>query len=450
MTETAFWCEQAWLGGDDVARGVALTVTDDSITAVEHPVATPPSRATRLAGLTLPGLANAHSHAFHRGLRGRTHQGTGTFWTWRERMYALADTLDPDAYEALARATFAEMVLAGYTVVGEFHYLHHGPAGVPYVDRNEMSHRLMSAAEQAGIRMTMLDTCYLQGAIGTPVNDVQARFTDGSVDQWIDRAGALDGGPSCRIGAGIHSVRAVDPDSMRAVASWTEGHDAPLHAHVSEQPDENTECLGTYGVTPVAMLDSVGALSERFTAVHATHVDATDIATLGSRRSRCCICPTTERELADGIGPTAALVAGGVALCVGSDAHAVIDPFEEARAIELDERLVSLRRGTHRPADLLGAATAAGYESLGWPGGGTLAVGAPADFVTIGFDSPRLAGSDRWREPLAAVVFAAAAADVRTVVVGGDVVVDDGRHRRVDVTVELDRSIAAVWATANQ
>ena len=424
----------------------SLTVTGDLITGVERDVVEPPSGATRLDGLTLPGFANAHSHSFHRALRGRTHSNGGTFWSWRDRMYELAGALDPDAFEALATATFAEMVLAGYTVVGEFHYLHHGPGGTTYADSNEFGQRIIAAARRAGIRLTLLDTCYLTGGFGAELSPVQLRFSDGSAQRWIERVAQLDTTTTSRIGAAIHSVRAVDPQSTRIVAAWATERDVPLHAHVSEQPQENADCVAAYGLTPVGVFESAGALSERFTAVHATHVDERDVVTLADRRSRCCICPTTERDLADGIGPTAALGDAGVDLCVGSDSHAVIDPFEETRAVELDERLACLRRGTHQPHDLLTAATASGYQSLGWGGGGRLAVGALADFVTVAFDSPRLAGSDRQNDPLAAVLFAAAPTDVQHVVVGGDVVVRHGVHQHLDVTAELEQSISAAWA----
>jgi formiminoglutamate deiminase len=444
----AFWCEQAWLGGEDVADGVVLTVTDGQITSVERDVPAAPAGSTRLDGLTLPGFANTHSHSFHRALRGRTHSAGGTFWTWRDRMYELAATLEPDTFEAVAAAAFAEMVAAGYTVVGEFHYLHHRPGGGSYSDRNELGRRLISAAERAGIRVTLLDTCYLRGGFDEPVNEVQSRFSDGAVERWIDRVAELEASGLCRIGTAVHSVRAVDPQSIRVLADWAGQRDSVVHAHVSEQPQENVACIATHGVTPTELLDAAGALGPRFTAVHATHVTASDIERLAATASRCCICPTTERELADGIGATAAWRNAGVEMCVGSDSHAVIDPFEEARAVELDERLASLQRGTHRPHELLTAATRSGYDSLGWPGGGRLAVGALADFVTVGFDSPRLAGTDRQADPLAAVVFAAAPSDIRHVVVGGAVVVDDGVHRRVDVVAELEQSISAAWAAA--
>jgi formiminoglutamate deiminase len=447
---TGFWCEEAWVA-DRAVDGVVLTVDGGVITDVESGVNAPPNGATRLDGLTLPGFANAHSHAFHRALRGRTHGGGGTFWTWRDQMYRLAGSLDPDTYEELATATFAEMVLAGYTVVGEFHYLHHAPGGAPYEDRNEMGRRMLRAAERAGIRITLLDTCYLHGGIGQPLNEVQQRFSDGTADAWAERVSTLaspGSGDRHRVGAAVHSVRAVDPESIRYVAAWAAGSGAVLHAHVSEQPAENEACEVAHGCTPVQLLARESALSRRFTAVHATHLADSDAGSLSRSGSRVCICATTERELADGIGPTAALAAAGVALCLGSDSHAVIDPFEETRAIELDERLASLRRGTHQPADLLRSASANGYASLGWDGG-SLAPGQLADFVTVSFDSPRLAGADRW-DAAAAVVFAAAPPDVRHVIVAGEHVVVDGIHQRVDVVAALDASIRAAWQASER
>jgi formiminoglutamate deiminase len=401
---TIYWCELAWLGGDTATAGVAIEVAGGTIATVTAGAPRPPN-ATRLDGLTLPGLANAHSHAFHRALRGRTHRGVGSFWTWREQMYALATALDPDSYHRLARATFAEMTLAGFTTVGEFHYLHHGPDGRHYADPNAMGEALIAAADEAGIRITLLDTCYLHAGTGPhgaglAPEGVQRRFADDSVDAWAERAGTFaarlpaggDGlhGPhgKARVGAAVHSVRACSPSDIAAVAAWATGAGAPLHAHVSEQTAENEACLAAYGVTPTAVLDAAGALSPAFTAVHATHVTDDDIARLRRTGSTVCLCPTTERDLADGIGRASRF--GAVA--IGSDSHAVIDPFEEARAIELDERLATNVRGANPVTRLLASATVDGHRALGWPGG-VLAAGAPADLVTVSFGSVRLAGT---------------------------------------------------------
>jgi formiminoglutamate deiminase len=442
---SVYWCELAWVEGDGVDAGVTIEVVDDHIAAVTRGVSSAPTGAVRLTGLTLPGLANAHSHAFHRALRGVTQSQPGSFWTWREQMYALADRLDPDRYLALARATFAEMALAGITLVGEFHYLHHDRDGRSYLDPNRLGEVILEAATQAGIRITLLDACYLHGGNGVELTGVQRRFGDGDAEGWVTRVDALvaAAGPAVRIGAAIHSMRAVDPASAAMVAAWASEREVPLHAHVSEQPGENERCIAAHGRTPTGLLADAGAVHSHFTAVHATHVTADDISTLGRALATCCLCPTTERDLADGVGPAGRIRDAGSSLALGTDSHAVIDLFEEARGVELDERLVSGARGTHRAPELLTAASAAGYTSLGWPDGGRIAAGAPADFVSVGLESVRLAGT-RVEHVLDAVVFSACAPDVHHVVVGGHPIVRDGLHQTLDVSRELDDAITAL------
>lgn len=442
---SSYWCELAWLGGEQAEAGVLVTLQAERIAAVETAVARPPIGAEALWGLTLPGFANAHSHAFHRALRSRTQRGRGSFWSWRERMYEVAAALDPGSYRRLARATFAEMALAGITAVGEFHYLHHGPGGVPYEDPNAMGEALIAAAAEAGIRITLLDTCYLHGGIGEPPNETQRRFSDVDAERWAERVGALSTADGARIGAAIHSVRAVDPAAIEAVAGWARERGCPLHAHLSEQPAENEACTVAYGISPTRLLADRGALGPSFTAVHATHLAAADVALLGSNRCCCCLCPTTERDLADGIGPARALVDAGASLALGSDSHAVIDQLEEARAVELDERLVSGERGRHEAPELLVAATAGGHAAIGWPEAGRIEAGAIADLVTIRLDSVRTAGATA-ATALDAVVFAAAAADVDSVISSGRRVVAGGRHRELDVARELSEAIAELPA----
>lgn len=423
VARRTLWCELAWLGGEEPHAGVVVELTGERLAAVAAGVADPPPHAERRPGLTLPGLANAHSHAFHRALRSRTHTGRGSFWTWREQMYAVAGALEPERYLALATAVYAEMALAGVTMVGEFHYLHDGA--------NAMGEALVEAAGRAGLRITLLDTCYLHGGIGREREGVQRRFGDDSVDGWIARNDRRGAPPAhARAGAAIHSVRAVDPDAAAQVAAWAAARRLPLHAHVSEQPAENEASVAAYGLTPTGVFHDAGALGEDFCAVHATHVTDDDIARLGDASVTIALCPTTERDLADGIGPAAALVRRGARLCLGSDSHAVIDLFEESRAVELDERLATGERGQHRAADLLRAATEHGAVALGWDGGG-ISPGGPADLVTVRLDSVRLAGT-RPADALAAVVFAATAADVDTVTVGGRDIVRSGCHQLVD------------------
>nr|WP_308287138.1 formimidoylglutamate deiminase [Actinomadura parmotrematis] len=434
--------ELAWLG-DAVARDVLIEARGERISAVTRGVPAPPD-AVRLRGLTVPGLANAHSHAFHRALRARVQRDRGTFWTWREQMYAVADRLDPDSYHRLATAVYAEMALAGITCVGEFHYLHHQPGGAAYADPNAMGEALIAAAADAGIRITLLDACYLTGGIGTPLTGSQLRFGDGSARNWARRAGALRPRPHARVGAAIHSVRAVPRDQIGTVASWAAERDAPLHVHLSEQPAENAACLDAHGLTPAGLLAECGALGARTVAVHATHLTADDVALLGGTATGVCMCPTTERDLADGIGPARDLTRAGAPLSLGSDQHAVIDLLEEARAVELDERLRTRERGHWTAAELLDAATSAGHAALGWPDAGRLEPGARADLVTLDMSSVRTAGAapDHAAE---AAVFAATAADVRDVIASGRPVVRDGRHLHVpDVPAALATAIRAV------
>jgi formiminoglutamate deiminase len=356
-------------------------------------------------------------------------------------MYALAGRLDPDTYRRLATAAFAEMVAAGFTTVGEFHYLHHGPGGVPYADPNEMGIALIEAARTAGIRLTLLDTCYLQGGFDRPLEGPQLRFGDGSADAWAERVGRLEDTEMTTVGAAIHSVRAVPPPAAARVAAWSGGR--PLHAHVSEQRLEQTECTEVLGSSPLMVLSEAGTLGASFTAVHGTHFTAADGALLGQAGGFCCLCPTTERDLGDGIGPAAEMVGAGVELCIGTDSHAVVDAFEEVRGIEMNARLATESRGVLDPALLLEAATSGGRRALGWGSGG-LVPGAAADLVTVDLNSPRTAGCDP--ESASTAVFAATAADVRHVLVGGRTVVRDGVHCSLDVGRELAAAIGEVWS----
>ena len=370
---------------------------------------------------TVPAFANCHSHAFHRALRGRI-TGADSFWTWRDQMYAIAAVLDPDLLFDLARATYAEMYLAGIRSVGEFHYVHHQPNGEPYDDPNAMGEALIAAAREAGVRITLLDTCYLAAGLSTSSRTsgpegVQQRFSDGDAESWARRVESLAQTHADEddvvIGAAIHSVRAVPRDQLATVAAAFP--DAPLHVHVSEQPAENTECLAATGMTPVALLAEAGAWTPRATAVHATHLTADDIATLGAATSYVCFCPTTEAELADGIGPSVALRDAGARLTLGSDSNTVIDMFAEARAVEMHHRLGTGVRGSWNAEQLWTAATTTGHESLGFD---------VTDRIEIA-DSARTAGSDE-------LLWAATAADVV------------GDHS--DVAEQLEAAIDACWS----
>ncbi|CAI9412120.1 formimidoylglutamate deiminase [Nocardioides sp. T2.26MG-1] len=424
---SSYLLERAWVDGV-VREDVLVEMADGQITRVtpaplgsQNPHDTPGGHGVScgdrlsaaeprsLRGLTLPGLTNDHSHAFHRALRGRTQRGRGTFWTWREQMYAVAERLTPDTYFTLARATFREMVAAGYTSVSEFHYLHD--------PEPQTGDALRAAAAEAGIRLTLLDACYVSSGFGAPPEGVQVRYSDGTAERWAERVGD---GP-----AAIHSVRAVPRDQLHVFRGRS-----PLHVHLSEQQAENDACLAAYGVTPTRLLHEEGLLGPGTTVVHATHLTDDDIALLGSTRTNVCITPTTERDLADGIGPARRLADAGCRISVGSDSHAVVDPFEELRALEMDERLATRTRGHWSAAELLAIGA----------GGRGIAVGEPADLVTIGTTSTRTAGTGADENT---AVFAATAADVTHVVVDGRVVATADDHD--EIGRELADAMEALW-----
>ncbi|GAA4700840.1 formiminoglutamate deiminase [Promicromonospora umidemergens] len=469
---SSFWCERAWLpqsglpagSGTPVRSGpappgsvvesVRVETVEGRIVAVEPGV--PASDGdVRLGGLVLPGLANTHSHAFHRALRGRTHADGGSFWTWRDGMYALAAALTPALYERLARAVFAEMVLGGTTAVGEFHYVHHRADGTPHLPAeggpNAMAEALRTAAREAGVHLTLLDTCYLHGGLGPaghePLAPEQVRFGDGTVEAWAHRVDALRAAwaddDRVLVGAAAHSVRAVAPPELAELARWARQAGAPLHVHLSEQPGENEAALAAFGVTPTRLLHDAGALGPGTTAVHAVHLTDDDVALLGASGTGVCLCPTTERDLADGIAPGLRLLRAGSPLSVGTDQHVGADVLAEARGVEEHERLATGRRGSFDPATLIELATSAGHAALGRPDAGRIAVGAPADLVAVRLDTVRTAGIDP-----AQAALVAGAADVFDVVAAGELVVRDGEHRAGDVARMLTEAMDEIWAAA--
>jgi formimidoylglutamate deiminase len=399
--------------------------------------------------LLMPGLVNAHSHAFQRVLRGRTEflapgREADDFWSWRELMYRAANALDPDSLYLVSRQAFLEMALAGITTVGEFHYVHHEPSGTPYSDPQLLAHQVIRAARDVGLRIVLLRVLYARAGYQVPENPLQRRFLDPDVDTALSRVEALRSSaevdPLVTVGLAPHSVRAVPRDWLTAVRTgFTRG---VIHMHVAEQPGEVKACLAEYGRRPVQLVDDVGLLGPRFTGVHAVHLSDDEVLAFGARDATVCACPSTERNLGDGVVPADALLAGGATLALGSDSQAHIDLLEDARQLEGHLRLVRLKRNVLDPrrgevsglgARLLDVATAGGARSLGLDLG-RLAPGTPADFCTLDLRHPSVVGAPL-EAVLSAVVLGAQRAAVRDVAVQGRFIVRDGHHDLAEATL---------------
>jgi formimidoylglutamate deiminase len=377
--------------------------------------------------LLLPGMVNAHSHAFQRGIRGATHvrgaHDPSSFWSWREAMYRAATSHDPESIFKVTLACYREMLRAGITCVGEFHYLHHTPDGRPYADPNELSRQVIRAAEVAGIRLVLLEVYYARAGAGREPLPEQRRFCDGSIDAYLQRIEVLRG-EGVTIGLAPHSVRAVPREALQELAAYATRHDLPMHAHVSEQPQENAECQAEHGCTPTALLAATGCLTRPggFTAVHAIHLEPRDFVMLAGQH--VCACPTTEADLGDGIIPVAEHLRSGVHFALGSDSNAVVDLIQEARLLEMHERLrtrsrLCLADPTGQVGrNLLRIATRGGAAALGRPELGQIRVGAPFDAITVDLGHPALTDLDP-RHALDALFLSGTAAPVDRVFVGG-------------------------------
>jgi len=445
-----------------------MTITE-AIDSTPGDFSTSPRRGVhRLRGkVLLPGFCNAHSHAFQRLLRGRTERRQAgrsgdDFWSWRSAMYRVTQNLQPEDVEVVSRMAFMEMLRAGYTHVAEFHYLHNQVGGQPYDDPAEVSLRVLEAAETAGIGITLLRVAYQRGGPGVAASSEQRRFTDLAPDRYLVALEATErfAAPGARrpvlVGMAAHSVRALDAPYLREMASMAEGGERLLHAHVSEQAREIELCLEEHGKRPAELLGDCGLLSERFTAVHATHLEQDEAKLLGEAGAGVCVCPTTERNLGDGLPKLRDLVDAGVVLSIGSDSQARIDPFAELQGLEDGERLRTGARNCLVQADgtvaanLLAMGSTGGMRAAGLPAAG-IAVGSRADLVAVDISDPSVAGvnvgADSEEALLAALVLAGHAALVRDVWVGGRHVVEDGTMLRWDSTLEEYQRVAQkIWA----
>jgi formimidoylglutamate deiminase len=425
----AFQPELLFSGGR-VLAGAALAVRDGRVESI----GAPPEGAQRVPlprRAILPGMVSAHSHAFQRAIRGRTEHRShpkDDFWSWREAMYAAAERLSPEDLFAVSKFCFLEMAAAGITAVGEFHYLHRDPAGRPYADPNELDLAVARAAREAGLRIVLLRVAYARSGFQMAANPRQKRFIEGSPEEYLKNLDALSRalGPG-GVGAAPHSVRACPAEWIREISQEASRRGWPLHLHVSEQPGEVAQCRAEHGTTPPLLLEKLGALRESTTAVHAVHVTEADIAALAGARATVCACPTTERNLGDGVLRADKLLAAGARLCVGSDSEVQLSPLEDARQLEYHLRLLELQRAVLDPerggpgglgAKLYGMVAEGGMRSLGLSGG-ALRPGEPADFVVIDLDDPSIAGAGA-DDLMAGVVFSMERTAIREVRVGGE------------------------------
>jgi formimidoylglutamate deiminase len=448
----------------------------------------------RLKGRALlPGLINAHSHAFQRVIRGRTEYRTAnnkdSFWTWREMMYSAAVRLTPeDVYDA-SRMAFLEMALSGITAVGEFHYLHRAPDGGAYDDPNLIAKEVVRAANNVGLRIALLRVAYARSGYETEVSPQQIRFIENDPETYLKNAerliadlergngptsmnsrGVLPDGRACAaawIGIAPHSVRAVPLNYLKDIVDFANERRLPVHMHVAEQPAEVSACIEEYGRSPIALLATEGLLGERFTAVHTIHVTPKAVHMIAEARALVCACPTTERNLGDGIVPVDDFFKQGVRVALGSDSHVEIDLLEDARELEYHLRLRKMERAVLAPdgspgvsaglsasesdgallnppasalaARLFACATLSGAESIGAPGG-TLETGRIADFFTVDLDDPSIAGASP-DDLLSSIVFSLSKTAVRDVVVGGKPIVEDGRHARQEEILERFKAL---------
>jgi formimidoylglutamate deiminase len=389
----------------------------------------------------LPGMVDVHSHSFQRTIRGTVEsrrKAGPNFWSWRDAMYRAAGRFDPEELGTIARMAFLEMALAGITTVGEFHYVHRDRDGSAYANPNEIGLQIVQAAKDVGIRIALLRVAYVRAGYNKPPDAGQRRFIEPDAEEFLVNTEALRSALAgsegqAWVGVAPHSIRAAPLQYLRVVTEWARAERLPVHMHVAEQPAENSACVEEYGCTPFALLDREGILDEHFTAIHGIHLSGEEIAAAGRAKAIIGACPTTERNLGDGILPADELMRAGVRIAFGSDSLTQIDPLENARELEYNLRLRKLERAvldtiddSGLPHRLFDCATHHGAASVGAPGG-SLEEGSVADFFTVDLDDVSIAGPSS-EDLLAGIVFGLSKTAVREVAVNGKLRVDGGRH----------------------
>jgi formimidoylglutamate deiminase len=463
MNQSSVWLADLIYTGGTFEKEQALICSDSGrVTSISQPVK--PENVVRLKNrVMLPGLVNTHSHAFQRVIRGRTeHRANNakeSFWTWREMMYSAANRLTPDDLYDASRMAFLEMALSGITTVGEFHYLHHAPDGNPFDDPNLLGRQVVRAALDVGLRIALLRVAYARSGYGTDYNPEQRRFLETDPELYLRRAedlrSNLEGNcTNAWLGLAPHSIRAVPIEYLRQILDFADEKELPVHMHIAEQPAEVSACIEEYQQSPVALLQNENLLNERFTAVHAIHLTHSEVAALAQAKAKVCACPTTERNLGDGVFPADAFFTMGVTVALGSDSQIQVDLLEDARELEYNLRLQRIERVVLAPENggsqalakrLFTCATLSGAQSLG-ANAGDLTPERFADFFTLSTDDPSIAGAGS-EDLLTAIVFSQNRTAVKEVVIGGKLIVKEGRHQDQDEIVEKFKALQRrLWA----
>ena len=454
-----YWPELLYLDGAFVADKGLLV---DDLGRIEGITTRQDATDATLVGLPrkalLPGFVNTHSHSFQRLIRGKSESRIVSgkdFWSWRGTMYHAAAQLSPEEVYHVARMAFLEMLLSGTTTVGEFHYLHTDAAGHPYDDPNLLTKRVIAAAESVGIRIVLLRTAYMRSGYDLPRDPRQTRFFESGTDFLRNMQELVaeypEASPNVSFGVAPHSIRAVPLADLEEIAAWTNSRHLPLHMHVAEQAAENAACIREYGCTPVQLLSRNGILSSRFTGVHSIHIQPDEVAMLAHAGATICSCPTTERNLGDGILAADQVMASGIHVALGSDSQAQIDPLEDARQLDYHLRLRDQQRAIldlieDKPIAerLFSCATRNGARALGLPTGDFLE-GSFADGFTVDLDDLSIAGHSS-EDLLPILVFSLNRSAIRDVLVNGRCVVQEQEHPLHEEIVSRYKEVhARVW-----
>jgi formimidoylglutamate deiminase len=459
---STLYCPDVLFADGRCVANAGLLVGDDGKILAVTPSDETSDTVVKLPGKALlPGFVNVHSHAFQRLIRGKSESRAVAgkdFWSWRGTMYHAAANLDPEQVYDVARMAFLEMALAGTTTVGEFHYLHTAPDGRPFEDPNLLSKKVIAAAQSVGIRIVLLRCAYLRSGFELPRDPGQTRFFE-TAPAFLANMDALvrelpSGSPDVRLGVAPHSIRAVPLDDLQQIAAWARHKSLPIHMHMAEQVAENEACVREYGATPVALLGKQRLLGPDWTAVHAIHIDADETAMLADAGATICSCPTTERNLGDGILAADRVMQADVRVAFGSDSQAQIDPLEDARELDYHLRLTHQQRAILDQIDrqslasrLFDCATINGARALAVPSG-TLAPDSFADFFTLDLHDLSVAGHSA-SDLLPLIVFGMNRTAMRDVAVQGKLIVRDARHALQDeIVARYEEVHAKVWRDA--